>query len=72
MSKPAPVKRPTRKHTKPSDAIFEAPLSLRARMPDLFASNQPESQFCKKPEWSDNLVIAELHPTGIAGTSAVM
>ena len=47
FNKPAPVNRPTRKSTKPSEARFDAPLSLKASTPLLLVSNQPDSQSCR-------------------------
>ena len=43
------MKRPTRKHTKPSDARLDAPLLLSERTPLCAVSNQPSSQSWRKP-----------------------
>ena len=40
----APVNRPTRKQTKPSDARLDAPLLLIASTPFVRVSNQPRSE----------------------------
>src|SRR5208337_3440102 len=69
LSSPAPVNRPTKKHTSPSDARFEAPLLLHASAPALPVSNHPSSQPCSNPECPARLVIFAAQEAGIGGGS---
>ena len=69
---PAPLKRPIRKQTKPSEARFDAPLLLNVSNPPLAGSNQPCSQSWIIPVLPERPVKDACHEGGMAGISLVM